>query len=259
MSITFLPLASSAENEELLLGTSEKILRATLLPEGEALPRPGGTEDSWSFERPSSSSAKSSLCLASTAQWPRSCAGGNWRGCQHLARQQADPLGEVRRQLQLEEFDACTGNGCSGAILSASHRLWARRGAQDGVTHGWRPCLGAHSRTRSLEAAAGGSRASDALSGNEQSTGVLIDDRARVVVRDVPYEPLGAQQKPLRGHLLHKQRSAVALRAQTQPELQIETAQQPSARVQNMSLLATWIEEAGPETGAGADGGWVPR
>ena len=45
LSITFLPLASSAENEELLLGAPEKILKATLLPEGEALgtavPRPG--------------------------------------------------------------------------------------------------------------------------------------------------------------------------------------------------------------------------
>ena len=49
----------------------------------------------------------------------------------------------------------------------------------------------AHSRTRSSEAAAGGSRARDALDGHEQSAVVLVDDRARVV-GDVPHETLGA-------------------------------------------------------------------
>ena len=37
-----------------------------------------------------------------------------------------------------------------------------------------------------------------AVSGHEQRAGVLIDDRARVVVRDVPHKPLGAVKTPAR-------------------------------------------------------------
>ena len=76
LSITFLPLAGSAENEELLLSAPEKILEATLLPEVQR------TVGASSAPLPAARSRHCrGPCLASTAQWPRSCAGGNWRGC----------------------------------------------------------------------------------------------------------------------------------------------------------------------------------
>ena len=51
LSITFLPLASSAEDEELLLGTLEKIFKAILLPEGEALGHLGRSTEAWRYRR----------------------------------------------------------------------------------------------------------------------------------------------------------------------------------------------------------------
>ena len=51
LSITFPPLAISAENEELLLGTSEKIPTATPLPEGEGLGHLGRGTEPWRYTR----------------------------------------------------------------------------------------------------------------------------------------------------------------------------------------------------------------
>ena len=68
----------------------------------------------------------------------------------------------------------------------------------------WRPCWGglptpiAHSGPRPSDAATVFSRACDALSGHKESAGVLVDDRARVVVGDVPHETLGAFETPAR-------------------------------------------------------------
>ena len=74
LSVTFLPFASFAKNEELLLGAPEKILKATLLPEGEALGHLGRSTEAWRYRgqlelrAPSSSSAESSLPRAMPCQ-----------------------------------------------------------------------------------------------------------------------------------------------------------------------------------------------
>ena len=64
-----------------------------------------------------------------------------------------------------------------------------------------------HDCTLSLrppEATTGGSRARDALDGHEESAGFLINDRARVVVGDVPQKSLWRFGSPGRRHLLHQ-------------------------------------------------------
>ena len=74
--------------------------------------------------------------------------------------------------------------------------------AHNDVTHGRKPCLCglstpiAYSRARTSKAAAGGSRAGDALNGHEQSASVLVHNRARAVVDDVRREALGALKAP---------------------------------------------------------------
>ena len=84
LSVTFLPLASSAENEELLLGAPEKTLKATILP---PQPQYRGLEVQRTVGASSAPlpGAQSRRCrgpwLASTARWPRSCTGEHWRGC----------------------------------------------------------------------------------------------------------------------------------------------------------------------------------
>ena len=65
LSITFLPLARLAVYEEPKRHSSQRVRR---LATSAAVPRPGGTEASKSFKRPSSSSAKSSLPRAMPLQ-----------------------------------------------------------------------------------------------------------------------------------------------------------------------------------------------
>ena len=91
LGVTLLPLASLAVDEELLLGTPEKVLKAAFFPEVRRL--------ATNFERPSSNGAKSSL--------PRAMP------CQHCA------VPAIMRMWQLE--------GMWSKVLAGSRRiLWVK-------------------------------------------------------------------------------------------------------------------------------------
>ena len=151
-----------AESEELLLGTSEKILKATLLPEGEALGHQG--EDSWSSERPSSSRAKSSLPRAMPCH---RCAVAAIKRRRHLEGMWSKVMANNKRILWVKSV----GSGswgvrrvrrewmqrCHPRRQPHQRRLWARRGPHDDIAHSQRSCwsdLSTHSRARKSEAAA---------------------------------------------------------------------------------------------------------
>ena len=176
-------------------------------------------------------------------------------------------LCEVRWQVQLLQFNAEAGRGWSSAVLGASHAGVSRgfaKGPHNDVPHRGGPCWGglptsiAFSRPRSPEATTGRGRARDALYGREE-TGVLVNDRARVVVVMCLMSPL-ALWKPLRGHLLHQyepswngemaEAGGGAL-GQTRPGLQLETARQPCARLQKCHCLRLGLTGRAPKPAQG--------
>ena len=116
--------------------------RVRRLATSVAVPSLGGTEASRGFERPSSSSAKSSLPRVMHCQHCAVAAIMRKRRLEGMRSKVLAGGRRIRRQLQLEEFNECTRNGCSSAVLGASHTSGSCRraeGLDDDIAHGWRP------------------------------------------------------------------------------------------------------------------------
>ena len=151
------------------------------LATSSAAPRPGGTEASRSFERPSSNIAGHALpTLRGGGDHAQPTAGGDVEQC--VGRKRANPLREVGRQVQRGKLNVEVTRRGSIQVLGANLADGGSRRAQ-----------GLHD-----DVAAGGGRASNALSGYEQGARGLIHGGARVLVSDVLHEPLDALELPAR-------------------------------------------------------------
>ena len=124
------------------------------------------------------------------------------------------------------------------------------------------PTAGGRARSRPPEATTRGSRARDALDGHEESAGVLIYDRARVGVGDVPHKSflaLGAPAGTLAAPVwtIMKRREGLGRKWRsgglTQTALQLETARRPCARARKISLFTNlyWRSRPKPAHGPG--------
>ena len=219
MASALLPLASLAVGKELFLGTPEEILKTGLFPEGEALGHLGCGAKPRGYRGQQELRAalleQRDIVTAPGHALPalrggrRSCASDTLEGMWScvLAGSRRTPLGEVRRQVQLAQFNACVGRGWSSAVLGARHAN-ANRAMMMSPTAGGRAGVACPHRLHTLnpdrlEATTGGGRARGALDGHEEGAGSSSTTEPVWWWVLCPTRPLPLW-KPLRGHLLHQ-------------------------------------------------------
>ena len=210
LGVTLLPLARFAVDEELFLGTPEEVLKTAFLPESEALSHFGRGAKPWGYggqeelrapllqQRTVIAAPGHALpAMLGGRDHAQAAAGGDVE--QSVGREQAVPLGEVRRQLQLREFSARHAAVPPSAPATPVAAVGAPRGPMmTSPTAGGRAGWPAHTDYTVPHQIVGGRCRREPLDGHEQSAGVLVDDRTRVVMGDVSHRTLGALETPAR-------------------------------------------------------------